>query len=553
MVTVANTKMMVSPTSRMSSAISFGVFCRSAPSTSLIMRSRKVEPAAAVMRTRIQSDRTWVPPVTADRSPPHSRITGADSPVIAASLTEAMPSITSPSEGMKSPASTSTTSPTFRLVLGMSLMLVRSSPASSLAMVSVCWRRSEFACALPRPSAMASAKLANSTVNHSQITIWNSNASVCPPVRRSRTRMTVVSSVTTSSTNMTGFFMRVRGSSLTKAEPIAGITIMGSNSAETGMRLRIWVSIGAHSGSIRREGGAGDHREMLDQRAERERREEGEAADDDDDADDEADKQPAGGREGAERGRHGLLGRERAGDRHGRNDHPEAADQHRDGERDVVEQRIPREAGESRAVVGVGRDVGVHDLGEAVRARVGRAGKAGRGDRCDRGPAEIHQRQDEDGEHGHLDLLGLDLLADVLGRAADHQAGDEDRDDDEQQHAVHAGADAADDDLDKLHVDQRDHATERGEGIVHRIDCTAGGRGSDHGEQRRGDDAESHLLAFHIAASEPEGIQRIVAVRLGPVTEDHAGDEQNAHHRKHGPPLLLVTNHAAKHVGQRRT
>ena len=56
MVAVAKTKMMVMPASRMLSAISLGVFCRSAPSTSLIMRSRKVEPAAEVMRTRIQSD-----------------------------------------------------------------------------------------------------------------------------------------------------------------------------------------------------------------------------------------------------------------------------------------------------------------------------------------------------------------------------------------------------------------------------------------------------------------------------------------------------------------
>ena len=47
---------MVMPASRMLSAISFGVFCRSAPSTSAIMRSRKVEPGAAVMRTLIQSE-----------------------------------------------------------------------------------------------------------------------------------------------------------------------------------------------------------------------------------------------------------------------------------------------------------------------------------------------------------------------------------------------------------------------------------------------------------------------------------------------------------------
>ena len=50
-------------------------------------------PGAAVTFTLIQSESTVVPPVTAERSPPDSRMTGADSPVIADSLTEAMPSI----------------------------------------------------------------------------------------------------------------------------------------------------------------------------------------------------------------------------------------------------------------------------------------------------------------------------------------------------------------------------------------------------------------------------------------------------------------------------
>ena len=83
-------------------AISFGVFWRSAPSTSAIMRSRKLSPGTAVTRTTIWSERTRVPPVTAERSPPDSRITGADSPVIADSSTLAIPSITSPSAGITS-------------------------------------------------------------------------------------------------------------------------------------------------------------------------------------------------------------------------------------------------------------------------------------------------------------------------------------------------------------------------------------------------------------------------------------------------------------------
>lgn len=73
-----------------------------------IMRSRNVSPGLAVTCTTSQSDSTRVPPVTEEKSPPDSRMTGADSPVMALSSTEATPSITVPSIGMMSPASTST-------------------------------------------------------------------------------------------------------------------------------------------------------------------------------------------------------------------------------------------------------------------------------------------------------------------------------------------------------------------------------------------------------------------------------------------------------------
>ena len=102
---------MVSAASRMFSAISFGVFCRLAPSTRAIIRSMKLSPGFWVIRTTIRSESTLVPPVTALRSPPDSRMTGADSPVMADSSTLAMPSTTSPSPGMTCPASTTTMSP----------------------------------------------------------------------------------------------------------------------------------------------------------------------------------------------------------------------------------------------------------------------------------------------------------------------------------------------------------------------------------------------------------------------------------------------------------
>jgi len=107
-VTIRNTS--VSASSRMVSAISLGVLRRLAPSTIAIMRSMKVSPGLTLTRTTIQSDSTRVPPVTELKSPPDSRITGADSPVMADSSTLAMPSMISPSQGMRSVCCTSTTS-----------------------------------------------------------------------------------------------------------------------------------------------------------------------------------------------------------------------------------------------------------------------------------------------------------------------------------------------------------------------------------------------------------------------------------------------------------
>ena len=165
-VAVASRKMMVRLASRMFSAISFGVFCRAAPSTRAIIRSRKLSPGLVVICTTIRSVSTLVPPVTALRSPPDSRMTGADSPVIADSSTLATPSMTSPSPGMVSPASTTTRSPGRRVDAG-----TRSSAwsgSSRRAVVSVFASRSVSACAFPRPSATASARLAKTTVSQSQ-------------------------------------------------------------------------------------------------------------------------------------------------------------------------------------------------------------------------------------------------------------------------------------------------------------------------------------------------------------------------------------------------
>ncbi len=155
-------------TSRIISAISLGVFCRLAPSTMPIIRSRNASPGLTLMRTMIQSERTTVPPVTVLKSLPAARMTGALSPVTALSLTDAAPTTTSPSPGMRSPVPTKTRSPLRRLLDGTD---VAGAPNSAteifFAIVSLRALLSDAACALLRPSAMASAKLANNSVAQS--------------------------------------------------------------------------------------------------------------------------------------------------------------------------------------------------------------------------------------------------------------------------------------------------------------------------------------------------------------------------------------------------
>ncbi len=89
----------------MVNAISLGVFCLEAPSTSEIILSKKLSPGPVVTLTVILSLSTFVPPVTDDLSPPLSLITGALSPVMALSSMVAIPFMISPSMGMVSPAS----------------------------------------------------------------------------------------------------------------------------------------------------------------------------------------------------------------------------------------------------------------------------------------------------------------------------------------------------------------------------------------------------------------------------------------------------------------
>ena len=117
-----------------------------------------------------------------------------------------------------SPASTRTMLPALSLKAGV--MTIAPLSSSSLAFTSTRWARSASAAALPRPSAMLSAKFANSTVNHSQSAIWNAHHGL-EPVTKSLTVEMVARTATISVARITGLRASLRGSSLTKESRIA--------------------------------------------------------------------------------------------------------------------------------------------------------------------------------------------------------------------------------------------------------------------------------------------------------------------------------------------
>ena len=189
------------------------------------MRSRNDLPGSCVTWTTSWSERSFVPPVTAERSPPDSRMTGADSPVIADSSTEPTPSMISPSAGMISPAETTTTSP--RLQLGRRHVL---EPAAVRPAVRDRRRAGGAERVGLRLAAALGDRLGEVREQDRQPEPEGDHAHE-PELRRTALargrgrRSTVVITLPSSTMNMTGFLTCSRGSSFGNESRIAARTI----------------------------------------------------------------------------------------------------------------------------------------------------------------------------------------------------------------------------------------------------------------------------------------------------------------------------------------
>ena len=175
------------------------------------MRSRNVSPGSDVMRTLIQSERTRVPPVTAERSPPDSRMTGADSPVMADSSTDATPSMISPSPGMNSPAFDHD-----EVAFAQARSRTRSRSCRPAQTVRDGFRAGLAQRVGLRLAATFGHRFGEVGEDHREPQPERDlelEAKPRPPAMASSTNRTVVNTLPISTTNMTGFFAIVRGCS----------------------------------------------------------------------------------------------------------------------------------------------------------------------------------------------------------------------------------------------------------------------------------------------------------------------------------------------------
>src|SRR5260221_5358682 len=233
-------------------------------------------------------------------------------------------------------------------------------------MVVVPPRRRVSACGLPRPSAIASAKLAKTTVNHNQIatastksrsaTSWLLVKVAVGWVKSKRTNSMVVITLPTSATNIPGFLTCTRGSSFLNDSGIAARMILGSQIEMPPLRrvfhcLTSNVSVGVLVLVRISERSPYVHEQLFDDRPQRVGREVGERANDQDHADHEADEERPRRGEGPQAGGHHPLPDKRAGEGQDGDDLGEAANQHDKPQRPGVKRRVAGKPRTSRAVV----------------------------------------------------------------------------------------------------------------------------------------------------------------------------------------------------------
>ena len=454
----------------------------------------KLSPGFCVILTTMRSDSTVVPPVTADRSPPDSRMTGADSPVMADSSTEAMPSTTSPSPGMTLAGLDHDDVALLQQRRRDFLLRGRAHLVSSRRGDGPWWR--SWSCAATRPAPCRGPRRRprpgwrKSTVSHSHTTVSHANHDGSTIAR------IVLQTAPISTMNMTGLRHSVRGSSLRSA---------------SGSRLpqHLRVEQAALHALVRRAGlrlrsgsgidcGCCHLVNSFSEWAEREHRQEGQGDQDQGDAGDHADELRSMGGQRAERtpaccpvwpaSRPAPAPKTIGRNRPNTIAKPRAVLYH------SVLTLMPAKAeplllaaevnaySTSDSPCGPVFSMPARWPGIAIATAV---------------PVSTISGVIRKYAAASLISRGLIFLPRYSGVRPTIRPATNTVITAQDEHAVQAGAGAAGRDLAELHVEHRDHAAEAGVGVVERVDRAGGGQRRRVGEDRRVGDAEPLFDTFH--------------------------------------------------------
>src|SRR5690348_7058153 len=133
------------------------------------------------------------------------------------------------------------------------------------------------------------------------------------------------------------------------------------------------------------------------------------------------------------------------------------------------------------------------------------------------------QTKTQDRQHRHFYVKGFDLLAQVFRRSAYHEPGNEYGKNDEYDHSVKASAHTTENHFADYHVHHRNHSAERCKRIVHSIYGATARVRRHRSKHCRARHAETHLLAFHVAArlhrcrTLVDSMQKRIAPRLSDI------------------------------------
>src|ERR1700676_1220878 len=166
-----------------------------------------------------------------------------------------------------------------------------------------------------------------------------------------------------------------------------------------------------------------------------------------------------------------------------------------------------------------------------MRPRIRNARRSKRLDDGERGEAKDGERQNQNRQHGHLDVVRFDFLAQIFWSATYHQPSDEHREDYEDDNSVQARTHAAKNHFSQHDIDQWHHASEWRKRIMLTIYGATTGVGRHRGKKGRVRNSESNFLPLHVSAGLQRGWTLIypgelrIATRFCPIRGGHAGQK----------------------------